>query len=120
MSGPYGKPDGAVCLKGEPDSYIEIPNKGCLDTRKSMSILVWVYPEEQAGPIVYYNAFIDSSNIGLWYTTPSRYQVQFKSINKNTPPSESLESTRLGSNVWHHVVTTYDYDKLWKSKALGG
>ena len=64
--GPYGKPGGSFWLRGTPDSYIDFPNNadGRLDTRGSISIFLWVYPEGKSGPIVNYRRW--GHGVGLW------------------------------------------------------
>lgn len=53
-SGLHGGLYGSLELKGIPDSYIIIPNRSkyFLDTRFSMTILMYVYPMNRRGPIL--------------------------------------------------------------------
>ena len=43
--GPDNHPQGALSFRGRRNSYVLIPNNGCLDTRFSLTIIMWVYPE---------------------------------------------------------------------------
>ena len=52
--GPYNKPGGAYMFYGTANSYIEFPNKKGLDTKFSISLMCWVEPEGQGGPILSY------------------------------------------------------------------
>lgn len=118
VAGPYGKSDGARQLKGRPDSYIEIPNEGSLDTRKSTSILVWVYHENANGPIVDYEA---NKPVNLWLYN-SKYRLQFMNRDRSAPTVNSQTSRAVLPNIWNHVAATYDYDigiaKLWVNEKL--
>ena len=49
-----GIKDGAFLFKGNKTSYIEIHNKGKLDTKYSITILANIFPTGSDGPIVNY------------------------------------------------------------------
>ena len=42
--GPYGQPRESTEFLGRRNSYIRFPNRGRLDTKKSISLLAWVLP----------------------------------------------------------------------------
>ncbi|KAJ7378692.1 hypothetical protein OS493_021272 [Desmophyllum pertusum] len=42
--GPDNHPQGALSFRGTRKSYVLITNNGCLDTRYSLTIIMWVYP----------------------------------------------------------------------------
>ena len=58
--GPDGKPDGSYEFLGTVNSYIEFPNGGDLDVKNSMTMLCWLYPGDQDGPLFNYE------NSGSW------------------------------------------------------
>ena len=53
-NGPYNKPGGAYKFYGTVSSYIEFPNGERLDTRFSISLMCWVEPGGQDGPLFSY------------------------------------------------------------------
>ena len=53
-NGPYGEPGGAYMFYGTKNSYIEFPNNGGLDTRFSITLMCWVQPGGQDGPLFNY------------------------------------------------------------------
>lgn len=118
VAGPYGNSDGSRQLKGRPDSYVEIPNEGSLDTRKSTSILVWVYHERMDGPIVDYEA---NKPVNLWLYN-SKYRLQLMNRDRSPSAVNTLTSSTVLPNAWNHVAATYDYDsglaKLWVNEKL--
>ena len=63
--GIHGEPDGSLLLQGSADSYIEL-DQGNLDTKKSLTILAFIYPMGSEGPIVNYK--VDGNGVQLWET----------------------------------------------------
>lgn len=62
--GPDKNPAGSYSFKGSYNSYIELPNRGNLDTEYSISILVWIRPVGNDGPIVNFNP--NDYGVNLW------------------------------------------------------
>ena len=58
--GPDGKLDGSYEFSGNASSFIEFPNDGGLDVKNSITMLCWLYPGSQRGPLFSYN------NNGRW------------------------------------------------------
>jgi len=52
--GPDGKPRGSYRFFGRRNSYIYFPNNGRIDTKKSLTILAWIYHTGSSGPIFHY------------------------------------------------------------------
>lgn len=119
VAGPYGKSDDSLQLKGRPDSYVEIPNDGVLDTRKSTSILVWVYHENVDGPIVDYARH---KAVNLWLARSKYFEMRFMNRDRDAAIVDSQKSMEVPPNTWNHVAVTYDYDsgqaKLWVNEKL--
>ena len=63
--GPYNKPGGAYMFYGTASSYIEFPNKGSMDTQFSISLMCWVQPEGQDGPLFSYGSSILAVHMGI-------------------------------------------------------
>ena len=73
--GPDGRPDGSTLFFGSTNSYIEFPNNGQLDTRRSMTILAWVYHNGRSGPIFNYDR--RGFGVHLWMVGPRVLFVRF-------------------------------------------
>lgn len=109
--GPDGKPGGSYQFSGSSTSYITLNNNGKLDTRYSMTILVWVYPKSN-GPILNYNTNLLA--VHFWIVSGLklfvRFQVRAYSI-------LNAQSYNLAANTWSYVGASYDYStglvKLW-------
>lgn len=107
VPGPDGKPNGATEFFGKPYSYIEFPNNGKLDTKKSITILAWIKNKGRSGPIVHYNE--RGLGVHLWIINKNKLFVRF--IKRNGRFTKELVSTgRTGPNykAWNHVGATYD------------
>ncbi|XP_015748953.1 PREDICTED: sushi, von Willebrand factor type A, EGF and pentraxin domain-containing protein 1-like isoform X2 [Acropora digitifera] len=120
--GPYGEEDGSYEFFGNASSFIEFPNSpgGALDVRYSMTILCWVYYDENGGlhgPIFNYN-------------TGGRYGVHFWVLNRLFYARFNdrafthlpfLHHTSLAGG-WKFVGASYDNEtgeiKLWADGAL--
>lgn len=72
--GPDGLPIGSYKFKGLSDSFIKFPNNGNLDTRNSITISAWVYPES-AGPIFHF--LPRSWGVHLWLTDSKTLFARF-------------------------------------------
>ena len=105
VEGPYGQSDGSLQLSGAGDSYIEIPNSGSIDVPKSMTILIWVYHEEQDGPVVDYEEF---KTVNLWLNSFNQFEMRFMDRDNNGPISKAQMSTPMPPRTWNHVAATYD------------
>ena len=106
VKGPDGKRGSAYKFFGRPNSFIELPNAGPIDTKYSITILAWIYPENKAGPIFHYN--------------PSGWGVHFWVVNRGTIFARFTSRKSLASTPavyyplpklfkWYFVGTTYDY-----------
>ncbi|KAK2548225.1 hypothetical protein P5673_031628 [Acropora cervicornis] len=120
--GPYGEKDGSFEFFGNANSFIEFPNSpgGALDVRYSMTILCWVYYDENGGP--------DGPIFN--YNTGGRYGVHFWVLNRlfwarfndrAFTSSPFLRHTLLAGG-WKFVGASYDNEtgeiKLWADGAL--
>lgn len=102
--GPDDKEGGALSFYGTPESYIEFPNDGKLDTKDSLSILAWILPEKE-GPI--FNFKKDGWGVNLWLAQPKKLFAHF--VNRDLhQTSEPLQSTKVVQNGWNYVGMTYD------------
>ena len=102
--GPDGRRDGSTVFYGRRNSYVEIPNTGKLDARYSITILIWVYHDGRAGPIVNYNP--NGYGVHLWMTSQRQLFVRFKHRDGRT--TRPLRSNRFKYRAWNYVGATYD------------
>ena len=104
-SGPDNEEGGSLSFLGTPDSYIEFPNNGKLDTKDSLTILAWIFPEK-AGPI--FNFKRDGWGANLWLAQPRKLFAHFvdRGDRKLIQP---LQSTKIAPNRWNFIGATYDH-----------
>lgn len=102
--GPDGRRDGSLRFYGQRNSYVEIPNTGKLDTRYSITILIWVYHEGRSGPIFNYNP--RGFGVHLWMT--SRRQLFARFVRRSRQFTRPIISGRMKYKAWNYVGATYD------------
>ncbi|KAL9982726.1 hypothetical protein ACROYT_G004810 [Oculina patagonica] len=111
--GPFGQPNGSYQLSGSSNSYIEFPNNGGLDTRYSLTLLAWVFPENIDGPIFNYGT--NYFGVHFWIVN----NRLFARLSKRSGGYADLPAltSALKQNSWNFIGTSYDYDsgvqKLW-------
>jgi len=123
--GPDGRRGGSYSFLRSPDSFIEFANTGPLDTRNSITLLVWVNPKGGAGPIFNYDP--RGFGVHLWVTRAGRLFARF--VRRTRALTRPLISRRLRRKSWSFVGATYDQttgigklyvnDKEVVSKAIG-
>jgi len=104
--GPYNETGGAYRFHGTISSYIEFQNRGDLDTRFSITLMCWVQPGGQDGPLFSYGN--NSRGLGIWI-----YRDRFTLTNiRNNGEGLSikLRTSVLPAGVWAHVAATHDFD----------
>ena len=103
--GPDGKPDGSYEFSGTVNSYIEFPNGGGLDTSNSMTMLCWLFPGGQDGPLFNYRNS-GSWGVRLWVVAGQLF-VQF--TKRNYGGTDALLKTYLKpEDGWKFVGASYD------------
>lgn len=114
--GPDGRPYSSTRFFGNRNSFIEIPNRGKLDAKKSITILAWVYHEGKAGPIVNYQPR-RGWGVHLWMVAPRTIYVRFVKRNGRVTPGLVGYRGRLPYKAWNYVGVTYNYQtgfaKIW-------
>ena len=101
--GPFGNPNGSFYFEGSGNSYVEFKKSAALDTKYSISIFSWIYPEKD-GPI--FNYMINGWGMHLWVNTPLVLFVRFVFRDHRWP--NPLISSELRKQEWNFVGTTYD------------
>lgn len=101
--GPNGQPGTAFKLRGRPDSFIEFPNKGRLDTKDSVTILAYINPES-AGPIFNY----DPKGFGVHVWMVRRNVLFARFVKRNKKFTRPVVTNRIKPGIWTWVAATYD------------
>lgn len=122
--GPHGDASGSYQFWGTSNSYIELPNNGGLDTKYSLSLVMWVLPEGQNGPLFNYRPS-GAWAVHLWIANGNLF---FRLANRNDIMVNALTSP-VNWRQWIYVGASYDYStgiaRLWidgtqvKQLALG-
>lgn len=99
--GPDGLPDGSYYFYGTKTSYIDFPNNGKLDSRYSLTLLAWVYPEG-SGPIFHFAP----GGVRFWVVRPNTLFVRF--VRRTGRPTQQLISRTLIPKQWNYVGASYD------------
>ena len=113
--GPFNEPGGSYVFYGTDSSYIEFPNRGGLDTRFSITLICWVRPGGQDGPLFSYGK--DGGGIEIWIE-----MGRFKLINiRNNGQAHRIMSTvALQADAWARVAAVYDYNTGLNSLYING
>ena len=103
-NGPYNQPGGAYMFYSTVSSFIKFPNRGGLDTRFSITLMCWVQPGGQDGPLFSYGN--DGRGLQIWI---DRGRFTLTNI-RNNGKAPSVSSKVLSTEVWARVVATYEHD----------
>ena len=107
-TGPFNTTDGAYEFWGNANSYIEFPNgDSLLDVHDSISLMCWVRPEGQDGPLFQYAKKILQWGVHIWIK-------KGKFFNRITEPGNRFKkaigsSRHLEVGKWVHVAATYNH-----------
>ena len=112
--GPDGQPDGSYEFFGTVNSYIEFPNGGGLDVPNSMTMLCWLFPGGNNGPLFNYRNS-GSWGVHLWVVAGQLF-VRF--TKRDYSFTQALIHTPLkAEDGWKFVGASYDQAngdaKLW-------
>ena len=100
--GPDNHPRGALSFRGSRTSYVLIPNNGCLDTRYSLTIIMWVYPES-SGPLLHFNP--KGWGLHLWII--NRFRLFARFVPRSGKSVKALYK-RIKPRQWNYIAATYD------------
>ena len=116
-TGPYNEPGGAYMFYGTVSSYIEFPNRESLDTRFSISLMCWVQPGGQGGPLFSYGVSNWGVHMGIEEGKLFIRIVERGSF-KQLRNIRSPEVLLVGK--WVHVAASYDNSSGRNSLYLNG
>ena len=103
-----GNSRGSYAFRGsreDPSNYIKLPNMGSLDTRYSVSLFAWIFPESRSGEFMYYWS---NSDAGVGLSLEDSYVVLDLYSRDQPKRRRTFEGFSLSLNTWHHVGATYD------------
>ena len=103
--GPDGKPLGSYRFSGRSNSYIEFPNRGKIDTKRSITLLAWIYHEGRAGPIFNYKR--DGWGVHFWMISPRTLFARFTK-RRGRRFTKAVLSRRVKPREWQYVGATYN------------
>ena len=117
--GADGTPGGSLQLNGTFDSFIEIPNfdGGWTDARCSITLLAFIYPTGNAGPIVSYDR--NGYGVQIWqegsYGGMGTLTAWF--VRRDLALAFPLKKTVLNIDAWNFIGASYDHEsgvaRLW-------
>ena len=116
-NGPYNEPGGAYMFYGTVSSYIEFPNKEGLDTRFSISLMCWVQPRGQNGPLFNYGFF--NRGVHMWIELGKLFvRIVARNSFKQVPSINTPGVLSVGK--WVHVAASYDHSSGSNSLYING
>lgn len=114
-----GDEDRAIQLIGTPDSFVEIPNRpgSDIDTRRSITLLIHVFPFGNRGPIISFHE--NGLGVQIWQegvvAGKGVLTARFAWRDFSQPPSVSKAVLNL--NIWNFIGASYDHEsgiaRLW-------
>ena len=116
--GPYNEPGGAYMFYGTASSYIEFPNReGGLNIRFSITLMCWVQPGGQDGPL--FNYGVSGTGVHMWIRDGKLVIQIVKDIS-----FQPLRSTRTAEALpvakWVHVAASYNHNTGYNSLYING
>ena len=116
-NGPYNEPGGAYMFYGTDSSYIEFPEiRASLYTQSSFTLMCWVQPGGQNGPLLGYE--FHDRRVAMW--------IEYGKLFFGLVLSESVTPRRLSTpevlptGTWVHVAASYDHDTGYMSLFVKG
>ena len=104
--GPDGSKGGSYQFWENVTSFIKFPNNGGLDTRYSMTFLVWIYHEQRKGAIFYYAG---PKYYGVRFMVRENGHLVVTLRTSQLTTLKVLGGTVLQQKTWHFVGSSYDY-----------
>ena len=115
-NGPYNEPGGAYMFYGTDRSYIEFPNNGGLDAPFSITLMCWVQPGGQDGPLFSYGSGESDMSIvdGKLYNQIILVKRSWELF------SRDLTAEVLPTGKWVHVAASFDHNTGIHSLHING
>ena len=103
--GPDGRPRGSYYFYGRSTSYIQFPNRGRLDTKRSITLLAWIYHQGNSGPI--FNYMPNGCGVHFWMISRRTLFARF-TRRRGRRFTSALGSNRVVPGRWQFVGATYN------------
>ena len=105
--GPFNQSGNSLSFIGAPNSFIEFPNNGRLDTRRSITCLVWVFNEGRGGTVFQYNP--KGQGVGLKIIGANQIEARIVSRRgtKNIPVRTPKKAFK--PRTWTYIGFSYDF-----------
>ena len=125
-NGPYNEPGEAYMFYGTVSSYIEFPNDGGLDARFSITLMCWVQPGGQDGPLFSYRSMPEDSYWDFHVSIVdgklyNRIIVVKRSEGSGSRGSSDIKTAEvLPAGKWVHVAASLDHNTGKHSLHING
>ena len=107
-SGPANDSNGAYQFRGTTDSFIQFPNTdGILDAKYSITLLCWVRPGGQDGPLFNYK-IQGAWGVHIWIAISGKFFNRITKFDGHTFLPALITDRTLLVGKWYHVAATYD------------
>ena len=107
-SGPANESNGAYQFKGTNDSFIQFPNTGgILDVKYSITLMCWVRPGGQDGPLFNYKIQGDWG-VHIWINKNGKFFARIAKFGSHELLLPLSTDQPLEQGRWYHVAATYD------------
>ena len=109
-SGPANESNGAYQFKGTTDSFIQFSNTGgILDVKYSITLMCWVRPGGQDGPLFNYKRHGASVwGVHIWINQNGRFFARITKFGRHELLRHLSTDQPLEQGRWYHVAATYD------------
>ncbi|XP_006813141.1 uncharacterized protein LOC102801026, partial [Saccoglossus kowalevskii] len=117
-----GRPCGAYKFFGVANSWVHYPNNGAFDTVKSITIMAWVCPYGNAGPVFHYNPSGNGVQMWQWASDQAPGELYGRvRFNKRDGTIVAPSDKHIPAmHEWYHCAVTYDFDSNFGSMYLNG
>ncbi|XP_006825109.1 uncharacterized protein LOC102806473 [Saccoglossus kowalevskii] len=109
-----GRQCGAYEFRGNPSSYLFFPNNGAYDTSKttkSITIMAWIYPYGNAGPIFYFDPNKTDTAVELSQVVDNMGGLSASvKFTKHNGTQVTPLTTSIPLNEWYHWTVMYNDD----------
>ena len=107
-SGPANESNGAYRFKGATDSFIQFPNTGgILDVKYSITLMCWVRPGGQDGPLFNYDRQ-GAWGVHFWIVLNGSLFFRITKFSSHEVLPYLSTDQALEQGRWYHVAATYD------------
>ena len=107
-SGPANECNGAYRFKGATNSFIQFPNTGgILDVKYSITLMCWVRPGGQDGPLFNYKRQ-GAWGVHIWIASNGRFFTRITKFGSYAFLPGLSTDQPLQQGRWYHVAATYD------------